>query len=328
LIDNNLEQRVFSCETTTDFDCLAMDVFLFQFNNCKVYREFCLALGNTTPSSVEEIPFLPISFFKTHKVIQQTDKPDADYTLFLSSGTSSTARSRHFVPHIEMYERSFLETYKKQVGDPQGQIIFALLPNYLEQGNSSLVYMVDKLIACSKAELSGFYLNDLQGLKSGIEKAKLQNKQVVLFGVSFALLDFCKLNVDCSNVLIIETGGMKGRRKELLKEELHALLKQGLKTTSVSSEYGMTELLSQSYLQKDNWFYTPSWMKIKIRDINDPLSYVSDLKTGAINVIDLANLYSCSFIATDDLGVVHQEKFKVLGRVDYSDIRGCNLMVQ
>lgn len=319
-----LENRIFTCESITEFSDLALAVFNFQYKYCSVYRDFCNKLGRSEPKSVEEIPFLPISFFKSHDV---NCLKYSDSAVFLSSGTTNQARSKHEIPFIEVYERSFLNTYSAQIGSPEEHIVLALLPNYLSQGNSSLVYMVDKLIEKSGNSLSGFYLHDFDTLISTLKKAKTTHKKVVLFGVSYALLDFCDLNPDCSNVLIIETGGMKGRRKELLKEELHALLKEGLNTQLISSEYGMTELLSQAYLNEDGWFYPSSWMKVKIRDLNDPLSFIHSQKTGAINVIDLANLYSCSFIATDDLGVAEQNRFKVLGRVDYSEIRGCNLMV-
>lgn len=319
-----LENRIFAGESITEFSDLALAVFHFQYQHNTIYRDFCNTLGRAEPQSVEDIPFLPISFFKTHEVtcLKQTDS-----TIFLSSGTTKQVRSKHEIPFVEVYERSFLDTYSSQIGSPEEHVVLALLPNYLTQGNSSLVYMVDTLIKKTGSELSGFYLDDFKSLVSALQKAKATDRKVVLFGVSYALLDFCKLKPDCSNVLIIETGGMKGRRKELLKEELHTLLSEGLNTELISSEYGMTELLSQAYLNKDGWFYAPSWMKVLIRDLNDPLSYVKSQKTGAINVIDLANLYSCSFIATDDLGIAEQNRFKVLGRVDYSEIRGCNLMV-
>lgn len=319
-----LENRIFTCESITEFSELALAVFHFQYKHCSVYQEFCNTLGRDEPKSVDEIPFLPISFFKTHQV---TCFNQNDSVIFLSSGTTKQVRSMHEIPFIDVYERSFLKTYTSQIGSPEEQVVLALLPNYLTQGNSSLVYMVDALIKKSGSELSGFYLDDFESLVSALQKAKATDRKVVLFGVSYALLDFCKLKPDCSNVLIIETGGMKGRRKELLKEELHTLLREGLNTELISSEYGMTELLSQAYLNKDGWFYNPPWMKVKVRDLNDPLSFNQPQKTGAINVIDLANLYSCSFIATDDLGVAEQNRFKVLGRVDSSEIRGCNLMV-
>lgn len=321
----NLEKKIFSLAQYEDFERLALEVFTFQYENCKVYQDFCNALGKKNPTCLEEIPFLPISFFKTHPVAVHSDDFESR---FLSSGTTGALRSQHLVAYLDVYETSFLKTYKEKIGDPANQVILALLPNYIEQGHSSLVYMVDRLIKESASPMSGFYLNNLTELISRVEQAKESSKQVVLFGVSYALLDLCELGVDCSHVLVIETGGMKGRRKELLKEELHQILKERLNTIHVSSEYGMTELLSQAYLNNEGWFVSPNWMKIKIRDLNDPLSYVKTSKTGVINVIDLANLYSCSFIATDDLGIVFDNKFKVLGRVDHSDIRGCNLMVQ
>lgn len=319
-----LEHRIINCTSEEAFEALAIEVFYFQYEHCSVYREFCNALNKKHPTSLLEIPHLPISFFKTHEVVQQHVENEV---LFLSSGTGSMERSKHYVPYPFLYERSFLETYKQQIGNPNEQIIVALLPNYITQGHSSLVYMVDYLIKQTNHALSGFYLDDLQGLKRIIKEANLTGKEVVLFGVSYALLDFCERSPDCSNVTVIETGGMKGRRKELIKEELHAILKKGLNAKRISSEYGMTELLSQAYLNKEGWFKCPSWMRILVRDLNDPLSYLKLHKTGAVNVIDLANLYTCSFIATDDLGVLSEDGFKILGRVDYSDIRGCNLLV-
>lgn len=321
----NLEHEIFSIRSQDDFERIAMEVFDFQSRKCKVYREFIERLNHKKPTCIDEIPFLPISFFKTQEILSSTN--DFELT-FLSSGTSGTNRSKHLVHKAALYQRSFEHTYRKFIGNPEEQVILGLLPNYIEQGNSSLVYMVDKLIELSQTPLSGFLLNDLDSVGKNYQQALDSGKKVVIFGVSYALLDLAEKNINLSQALIIETGGMKGRRKELTKEELHTALIQGLKVPFISSEYGMTELLSQAYSDKNGLFTTPSWMKILCRDINDPLSYVHQGKTGGINVIDLANLYSCSFISTQDLGKIEENGFRVMGRFDNSDIRGCNLMVE
>jgi hypothetical protein len=320
-----LEQRIFGLsDSLEDFESLALDVFRFQLEHNAVYREFCMLQRFTQPRSAKEIPFLPISFFKSHRVMCSDQQEEL---LFLSSGTTGQARSKHTVLAAEMYETSFLSTYKRFLGNPEHQTILALLPNYLEQGQSSLVYMVDTLIQKSQHSNSGFFLNNYRELVDVIAAEKARGNQVVLFGVAYALLDLAELKPDLSGVTVIETGGMKGRRKELTKEELHNQLKQAFQIQQVYSEYGMTELLSQAYSLRDQWFTTPNWMKIWIREVNDPKSFLVDNRSGGINVIDLANLYSCSFIATDDLGVTEGNFFRVLGRIDNSDIRGCNLLV-
>lgn len=321
-----LIDRIFSIHSPESFEQIALEVFQFQYEHNSIYREFADSLGKVNPSSVIEIPFLPIGFFKTHSVIS-CNSENVELT-FLSSGTTDSTRSKHLIHSASIYEKSFEATYRKFVGNPEEQVILGLLPNYIEQGNSSLVYMVDRLISLSQSSLSGFMLNDLESVKSIYTEAINSRKKVIIFGVSYALLDLAEKGTDLSQALIIETGGMKGRRAELTKEELHQELMLGLKVPYVSSEYGMTELLSQAYSNKEGLFTEPAWMKIMIRDTNDPLSYVSDGKTGGINVIDLANIYSCSFIATQDLGKIVDDKFQLLGRFDNSDIRGCNLMVE
>lgn len=321
----NLEDKIFLVNNEVDFSTLALKVYAFQQENCVVYREFIQQLGKKYPTTIEEIPFLPISFFKTHDVI--TDSKSVELT-FLSSGTTGSIRSKHLVHKASLYERSFLQTYRQFFGNPEEQVILALLPNYLEQGNSSLVYMVQELIKQTNNNLSGFLLDQPQKIISAYEQALLSGKKVVIFGVSYALLDLAEQKVDLSEAVIIETGGMKGRRKEVTKEELHVILKDGLKVSHISSEYGMTELLSQAYSDKNGIFETPPWMKIFCRDTNDPFSYVETGKTGGINVIDLANIYSCSFIATQDLGKIENDHFRIMGRFDNSDLRGCNLMIE
>ena len=318
-----MENKIFDTNQK-NFDEIAIEVFHYQYKNNSVYKKFVDYLGKSIPKSIYEIPFLPISFFKTHEVRCHRNNVEA---IFKSSGTGGH-RSIHYVESLKMYDKSFEITYRNQIGNPEDQIIIALLPNYVDQGESSLVYMVDKLIQLSNNSLSNFYLNDLNKMIETYQLAINSGKKVVIFGVSYALLDLAELTPDFSKATIIETGGMKGRRKELSKEELHSILKKGLNVTYISSEYGMSELLSQSYSDKNGVFTSPPWMKILIRDVNDALSYESDGKTGGINVIDLANLHSCSFIATQDLGKVQGNTFQLMGRFDNADIRGCNLLVE
>ncbi len=320
----NLEKRIFEVENQ-NFEELALEIFQFQVENCPVYKNFVHALNRPKPTKIEEIPFLPIDFFKLYDILSTTEKTEL---LFLSSGTTQQTRSKHHVLKAKMYEESFLESYENFSGELENQVILALLPNYLEQGNSSLVYMVERLIKETKNELSGFFKNDFSSLLENYEKAISIGKKVVIFGVSYALLDLAEQKPNLSKALIIETGGMKGRRKELSKSELHAILKEAFLCDFISSEYGMTELLSQAYSDKDEIFELPNWMKILIRDTNDPFSFLPESKTGGINVIDLANIYSCSFIATQDLGQISNKGLKLMGRFDNADIRGCNLMVE
>jgi hypothetical protein len=282
-------------------------------------------LGRENPKSISEIPFLPIQFFKSHEVLS---KPKTgNETLFLSSGTGSIGRSRHLVSDVSIYEQSFRKAYELQFGDPENQVILALLPNYIEQGNSSLVYMVNDLINRTKNELSGFLLNYFDEIRERYNSSLCSGKKVVIFGVSYALLDLAEQGFDLSEATIIETGGMKGRREELSKDELHNRIKNGLGVEYVSSEYGMTELLSQAYSEKNGVFQTPPWIKVIFSDVYDPLTIVSGASSSIINVIDFANVNSCSFIQTQDLGRKVDNGFVLDGRLDLSDIRGCNLMV-
>lgn len=322
-----LAQRTFDVQTEEEFNQLALDIFQYQVQHNPVYAQYLSYFKNRTqPKHYSEIPFLPIEFFKTQRIYAHNQPEEA---LFLSSGTTGMVRSHHFVASTAVYTQSFLTCYSQQIGEPKDQVILALLPNYLEQGNSSLVFMVDELIRQSNNPLSGFLLDQPDKIKENYELAIQSGKKVIIFGVSYALLDLADQGINLSEALIIETGGMKGRRKELTKLELHEILKQGLNVNHIASEYGMTELLSQGYSTKDTQFQTPNWMKILIRDVNDPFSYQPTGKTGGINVIDLANIYSCSFIATQDLGKMHEDqRFEILGRFDHSDIRGCNLLVQ
>ena len=317
--------KIFEIETEADFERVALEVFAFQYENCVIYRKYVDLLDRKSPTRIEEIPFLPIEFFKSQEVLSVPKS--GKETLFLSSGTGMIGRSKHLVSNVSIYEASFFNAYQLLFGNPKEQVILALLPNYLEQGNSSLVYMVSALIEASKNELSGFLLKEFEEIKKRYEAAINSGKEVVIFGVSYALLDLAEQKMDFSQAKIIETGGMKGRRKELTKAELHAVLVQGLGVDFVSSEYGMTELLSQAYSLKNGVFVCPPWMKVLFRDVYDPLTLVSSEKSGGINVIDLANINSCSFIQTQDLGRKKSEGFVIEGRIDLSDIRGCNLMV-
>ncbi len=321
---NSLEQAIFNLKSENDFENVALRVFDFQRKHCSIYRDFVQMLNIQKPRSVSEIPFLPISFFKSHEVRSHTRDVEI---IFKSSGTTGMSRSQHFVESVEMYRKSFLSTYMTQYGDLENQVVLALLPSYVEQGNSSLVFMVEDLIQKTKNPLSKFYLNDLNELLHAYQQAIQSNKKVIIFGVSYALLDLADLKPNLSKAIIIETGGMKGRRKEMTKEELHLELKNAFQVRYISSEYGMAELLSQAYSNQDGLFDFSPWMKALIRDVNDPFYYLPDGKTGGINVIDLANLYACSFISTQDLGKIQNKQLQLMGRFDHSEIRGCNLMV-
>lgn len=323
---NPLLKLLFEIDSDADFNQKALAVFQYQYDHVSIYRQFCDALGRKAPTHYKEIPFLPISFFKTHKILSD-EITDEELIVFKSSGTTQSIRSQHYIAAPEIYVDSFMDTFSKQIANPKDAIILALLPNYIEQGESSLVYMVDHLVKASNHPLSGFYLSDMDSLIQAIQKAKQADKKIILFGVSYALLDLAEKRADLSGVIILETGGMKGRRKEMIKEELHQVLCDGLNVPHIYSEYGMTELLSQGYTDGTEYFTSPNWMKVIMRDVNDPLSIRKEGKTGGVNVIDLANFYSCSFIATDDLGVQEGNRFKILGRFDLSDIRGCNLLI-
>ena len=320
-----LVQRIFSIQNEAEFNQCALEVFEYQYQNTVVYREYVDTLKRPKPIHFTEIPFLPISFFKTRKIIAENK---AHQALFKSSGTGGE-RSQHYVADTSIYEQSFLPTFESFAGKLDELVVFALLPSYLEQGESSLVYMVDKLIKESKHELSGYYLESLESLVDAIHQARTTGRKIVLFGVSYALLDLAELKPNLHDITIVETGGMKGRRKEMSKTELHATLNNAFGTKHISSEYGMCELLSQAYSDKDELFAFPNWMKFRLREVNDPLEYsVSENKTGVVSIIDLANLYSCSFIETQDLGRNYGGKLRLMGRLDYSEIRGCNLLVE
>jgi len=293
-----------------------------------LYRLYCDSL-KTNPTKVKrlvDIPFLPISFFKTHEIKSGDFKEEV---VFLSSGTTGQIQSKHFVKDVLLYEKSYLNCFEQFYCNVNDYCILALLPSYMERKGSSLIYMVNDLIKKSKHPDSGFFLKNEQKLVKILQKMVKNGQKTILFGVSFALLDLAeKHQLDLKDVIIIETGGMKGRRKELTREELHGIYKSRFNVQSIHSEYGMTELLSQAYSLGNGIFKTPNWMKILIRDVNDPFEFLPTNKTGGINVIDLANIYSCSFIATQDLGKLERDNsFKVLGRFDNSDLRGCNLLI-
>lgn len=318
----------FSDFSSNDFLKKSLEVFRYQAKNSTVYKEYIERIGCDVIKvrSLEAIPFLPISFFKTHRIITENQIPEVT---FLSSGTTGIERSNHLIANVNLYEEAFVASFRHFFGDVQDYTILALLPSYLEQKNSSLVYMVNNLITQTNRKDSGFYLNDNDTLIRNLERLDARGEKVLLIGVSYALLDLLEIKkFHLKNTLIMETGGMKGRRKELIKSELHDILIKGFGVKTIFSEYGMTELLSQAYSIGNTLYETPPWMKILIREVEDPFAILPKGQSGAINIIDLANVNSCSFIATQDLGKLHESgKFEILGRFDNADIRGCNLML-
>ena len=319
-------ESIFKIKTIDDFESMAVKIFKYQFDNNKIYRSFC-DLINKNPSDItnsNQIPFLPIKFFKSHIVLSSNQSIEKK---FISSGTTNTNLSTHYITDLKLYESSFENSFKYFFGDIKEFTILALLPSYLENKNSSLIYMADKLIKKTNRKNSGFYLDNYIELKDKL--IELKNEKVILIGVTFALLNLIeKFNFKLPNLTIVETGGMKGRRKEMIRNELHTKLINGFGTNLICSEYGMTELLSQAYSTNNGIFQCPPWMKIHIREPQDALSFKKNGITGGVNVIDLANINSCSFIATEDLGKKNDENnFEILGRFDNSDIRGCNLLV-
>lgn len=319
---------IFSITNQKQFEKIALKTFRFQYENNLVYREFCelMKVEKETVKDIKQIPFLPIQFFKSHNVISSNEPIQQ---LFTSSGTSGENTSKHFVTDISLYEKSYQNGFSQFYGNIEDYVVLALLPSYLERGGSSLIYMVSDLIKKSKHIESGFHLHDNEALISKLIELENTGKNIILIGVTYALLDLIEQHsFQLKNTIIMETGGMKGRRKELIREDLHTQLCQGFGVSAIHSEYGMTELLSQAYSLGNGIFECPTCMQILIRDTEDALNYVENGKTGGINVIDLANINSCSFIATQDLGKKYPNTtFEVLGRFDNSDIRGCNLMV-
>lgn len=327
--DNSMNtSTVFDIKNELEFETKTLEIFQFQYQNNLVYQEFCSYLGRN-PENVHQladIPFLPIEFFKSKTVLTGSDKPQISFS---SSGTTGSRTSQHHVTSLKIYKQSYLTAFEHFYGNIKDYCVLALLPSYLEREGSSLIYMVDDLIRKSGHSDSGFYLDELDSLKNNLIQLDAGESKILLIGVSFALLDFSeKYSLQLKNTTIMETGGMKGKRKEIIRNELHRALKKGFGVDKIHSEYGMTELLSQAYSKGGGIFKTPPWMTVLIRDTEDPLSFQKNGKTGGINVIDLANINSCSFIATQDLGKLHQDgSFEILGRFDHSDIRGCNLLV-
>jgi phenylacetate-coenzyme A ligase PaaK-like adenylate-forming protein len=322
-----LKEKIFKIKSTEDFNDLALKIFRYQYSGNTLYKDFVdlLSIDINKVEHYSNIPFLPVSFFKTHKIL--THEADPEIT-FLSSGTGYGTQSRHHVTNVNLYEESFRNSFNHFYGDIEQYSIFALLPSYLEREGSSLIYMVNDLIEQSGNE-GGFYLDNTNELLEDLNKAAVKKTKIILFGVSYALLDLArKHKINTPDLTVMETGGMKGRRKEMIREDLHSELKSRFNVDSIHSEYGMTELLSQAYSCSDGIFHSPPWMKVMISDINDPLTIVNYGQSGGINIIDLANINSCSFLATQDLGKAYENgSFEVLGRFDYSDIRGCNLLI-
>ena len=319
---------IFTISNQKQFEKIALKVFRFQYENNLVYREFCDFLKTDVQrvKKIQQVPFLPIQFFKSHPVVSNSDPIQ---TIFSSSGTTGMVTSKHLVTDVTLYEESYRKGFSEFYGNIENYVVLALLPSYLERDGSSLIYMVEDLIKLSNHPESGFYLHNHEDLIKKLIELENAGQSVILIGVTYALLDLIeKEKFQLQNTIIMETGGMKGKRKEMIREELHEQLCNGFGVSTIHSEYGMTELLSQAYSLGNGVFECPSWMQILIRDTEDALTYIPQGKTGGINVIDLANINSCSFIATQDLGKKYSNNsFEVLGRFDNSDIRGCNLMV-
>ena len=319
---------IFNISTQKQFEKIALKTFRFQYENNHVYQDFCnfLKVDSGKVKTLKQIPFLPIAFFKSHQVLSNSYTVQATFT---SSGTTGQITSKHLVTDLSVYEESYRNTFSQFYGNIENYVVLALLPSYLEREGSSLIYMVDDLIKKTNNLDSGFYLHNYHELIQKLELLEKENQNIILIGVTYALLDLLEIQkFTLKNTIIMETGGMKGKRKEIIREELHQILCEGFGVNAIHSEYGMTELLSQAYSLGNGIFECPNWMQILVRDTEDALSYVENGKTGGINVIDLANINSCSFISTQDLGKKFgNNSFEVLGRFDNSDIRGCNLMV-
>lgn len=319
-------ETIFSIKSEQEFNEVALQVFRYQAQHNTVYKQFIefLKVDVESVHTIEKIPFLPIQFFKTHQVVSGNGLPEK---IFTSSGTSGVQTSQHFVTDLEMYRQSLIHSFAQFYGNLEEYTIFALLPSYLERQGSSLIDMVEFWI--QQSGKGGFYLYNHEELYQDLIEHEKTGRKAILIGVSFALLDFVdQYKMNLQNTIVMETGGMKGRKKEITREELHQILREGLGTSKIHSEYGMTELLSQAYSQGNSRFHTPNWMRVLLRETEDPLSVQIQAKSGGVNVIDLANLNSCSFIATDDLGRVYEDSsFEILGRFDHSDVRGCNLLV-
>ncbi|MFC2118570.1 acyl transferase [Bacteroidota bacterium] len=323
-----LREKIFTLDNAISFEKLALDLFLYQSANNPVYKKFISSIGCRPDyvKKLKDIPFLPIEFFKSHKILCSGHK---HIKKFYSSRTTGNIPSINYVTDLNLYEESILKSFMLFYGHPEKYCIMALMPSPKENPDSSLIHMVKFLIDKSKHPQSGFYLNNEEKLADLIEKTKGKKQKTIIIGLSYALLDFIDLfRINSENVIIIETGGMKGQRKEMVKTELHLELSKGFGITNIHSEYSMSELFSQSWSKGSGFFYSPPWKKIIIRDPYDPFYYPGINKSGGINIIDLANIYSCAFIETRDLGKVYKNgSFEVLGRFDNSDIRGCNLLI-
>jgi phenylacetate-coenzyme A ligase PaaK-like adenylate-forming protein len=320
--------EIFSVGNSQEFENLALDIFRFQAANCQIYSAFLSHLGIDVSKvlNLNDIPYLPIEFFKTHRI---TSSEKDDEIVFTSSATTGTIQSRHPVKDVSIYERSYRTGFSHFYGDIRNYTILALLPSYQEREGSSLIYMIDDLIERAQPD-SGYFLYNHSELAETLHRLKRDKKHTILIGVTYALLDFAESHtIEFPELIVMETGGMKGKRREMIREELHEALCQGFGVPAIHSEYGMTELLSQAYSKGGGLFHCPPWMKVSIRNTNDPLDLLRPGQTGGINVIDLANINSCSFIAAQDLGKLHPDNsFEILGRFDNSDIRGCNLLIQ
>jgi len=326
---NLTANEIFSVKDRNTFNALALNIFKLQAQNCNVYREYIFHLGIDAEAvnEISKIPFLPISFFKSHSVLSSNEPVEITFS---SSGTTGMIQSSHHVTDVKLYEQSYLQAFTQFYGEVTEYCFLALLPSYQQRSGSSLIYMVNDLIEKSSHPQSGYFLYNHEDLLQTLLDLKSKKQKTVLIGVTYALLDFIEqYDIDFPELIVMETGGMKGKRKEMVREELHEQLTRGFGVKTIHSEYGMTELLSQAYALGEGIFTCPGWMQVLIRDTNDPLSLLENGRTGGINVIDLANLHSCSFIATQDLGRINPDQsFEVLGRFDNADIRGCNLLVQ
>lgn len=327
---------IFSIKNSDDFKTRALETFNYQAINNPIYKRYLhfLKIEVASITEINQIPFLPIAFFKTHAIISDEGNATTKQ-LFTSSGTTGDTPSTHYVTDLTIYEESYEKSFNIFYGDIFNYCILALLPSYLERNGSSLIYMVEDLIKKSNHADSGFYLDEYDALIGKLEALEKRKQKTILLGVTYALLDVIdKLNASnkklvFEHTIVMETGGMKGKRKEMIREELHAILCKGFAVKTIHSEYGMTELLSQAYSKGNGIFNCPPWMQVLARDTNDPFTFLPPNKTGGINIIDLANINSCAFIATQDLGkVIDNNAFEILGRFDNSDIRGCNLLIQ
>jgi phenylacetate-coenzyme A ligase PaaK-like adenylate-forming protein len=326
---NYQPENCFAIVSEEEFNSCALATFRFQSEQIEVYKNYLQLLGVDVRaiSHYTQIPFLPVSLFKSKEIIASNYTPEI---IFTSSGTTGMITSQHQVAKVDLYEHSFLKAFQNAYGAIEEYCVIGLLPAYLERKGSSLVYMVNRLIEKSNHPHSGFYLNQYSELQQLLQQLKSNKQKTILIGVTFALLDMAEnFSVDFPDLIVMETGGMKGRRKEIVREELHRILAKGFGVEKIHSEYGMTELLSQAYSNGDGLFNCPPWMKIIIREINDPKQLVKEGITGGVNIIDLANYYSCAFISTQDLGKIHPDnQFEIVGRFDNVDLRGCNLLVQ